>query len=62
MFIVRNLMSNHVVLGYYNFIKFQNIVENVAGKFSCKTLAPFQGEDEGYRIKHCNMLIKVERQ
>ena len=59
---VRNLMSNHVFLGYYKVAKFQNIVANITGKLSCKTLAPFPKEEAGDHITHFKTLIKVVRQ
>ena len=62
MFMVRNLMSNHVFLGYYKVAKFQNIVANITGKLSCKTLAPFPKEEAGDHITHFKTLIKVVRQ
>lgn len=60
MFMVRNLMSNHVFLGYYKVAKFQNIVANITGKLSCKT--PFPKEEAGDHITHFKTLIKVVRQ
>ena len=60
MFMVRNLMSNHVFLGYYKVAKFQNIVANITGKLSCKT--PFPKEEAGDHITHFKTLIKVLRQ
>ena len=62
MFMVRNLMSNHVFLGYYKVAKFQDIVANITGKLSCKTLAPFPKEEAGDHITHFKTLIKVVRQ
>ena len=55
-------MSNHVFLGYYKVAKFQNIVANITGKLSCKTLAPLPKEEAGDHITHFKTLIKVVRQ